>query len=255
MEVVPNVGLDPDAVIKAALESVGFVFRSGPGPDPVLVADPGPVSVPGLGPSPVSVPTNAIDGGDNDADAVCADRKYFRICGGAFKGRLAYIKNKGKDQIGDKQTINFTVLGLDANRPKARTSASGKAVKEHWDDDLHMTAEEQEAIKKRDIAPPAGRGRGPSASHIIGSTSSSSPPPCPPPWPWARPQNRQTRRGRVANASSVILVSWTPMAAASRRWQERNVAQTKSTTKRMTRKTKTKTKEWQEKYPSCFMDP
>ena len=97
----------------------------------------------------------ANDGGNNDVDTVSAGRKYFRLWGGACKDRLAYIKNRNKGSIGDKQYIWVWVIGIDANRPKTKTSFSGKQIKEHWDDDVVMTAEEQEAIKNEEavVAP------------------------------------------------------------------------------------------------------
>ena len=99
----------------------------------------------------------AAGGSDNGVVTARTDRKYVRLWSGPFKGRVAYFKAQGKESLGGNQTVNFCVIGLDASRPSGRYSASGKAVKEHWNDPLEITAEEQEAVRVSEGS--TGKGR------------------------------------------------------------------------------------------------
>ena len=85
-------------------------------------------------------------GGDIDSTDMMV-RKYVRVPQGVYTGRIAWISHvQDRDQLGE-HAVCVNVLRMGPDRPSARTTVVASFIRDHWDDDLVMTSEEQEAVQ------------------------------------------------------------------------------------------------------------
>ena len=87
------------------------------------------------------------NGGGGDVDGSHMVRKYIRVPQGVYTGRIAWISHvQDREQLGD-HALCVNVLRMGPDRPSGRTTVVASFIRDHWDDDLMMTGEEQEAVQ------------------------------------------------------------------------------------------------------------